>query len=263
VDLKKDIEASRREAVALLAEAARRYLHEVDKEGIETILLSGSVARGDYFPGDLGGMIDLTVMRKIGSRVSAEELFGKNEDPDIPFHCVRRDGNWYQISLTDFVDPGSFEGMPEASKYALLESKELFDPRGKYGEALVEIRSLASREQKAMMRERLGYIGYLVSDYKKDRWLRRGAFAQLHENLSVAIDAAIRCVYYLNGRYCPAEDRRLYYSLDLESLPPDYMHTVAELRRQEIGSKDDYDRREALFRSGILGFLEDNIGPMG
>jgi hypothetical protein len=257
VDLKKDIEASRKEAVALLSDAAKRYLEEIDTEGIETILLSGSVARGDYFPGDMGGMIDLTAMRKVGSGGTAEELFGKNEDPGIPFHCVNRGGNWYQISLVDFVDPGSFAGMPEAAKYALLESKALFDPRGKYGEALVEIGRLASREREAMMRERLGYIGYLLSDYKKDRWLRRKAFVQLHENLSAAIGAAIQCIYYINGRYSPAEDRRLYYSFDLESLPADYSRSIAELRRQDIWSKDDYERREALFRNGILSFLED------
>lgn len=145
-------------------------------------------------------------------------MFGKNEEPEIPFHCVQRGGNWYQISLVDFVDPGSFARMPEAAEYALLESTELFDPRGMYGEALVGIRRLAGAG----------------SDY-----------------------AAIRCVYYLNGRYCPSEDRRLYYSLDLDNPPPDYERSIAELRRQEIGSKEDCERREGLFRRIILKFIEE------
>lgn len=59
------------------------FISKTDKTEIETILLSGSVARGDSFPGKYGEMTDLIIMRKPGSRISPEELFGENQNPGI------------------------------------------------------------------------------------------------------------------------------------------------------------------------------------
>ena len=42
-------------------------------------------------------------------------------------------------------------------------------------------------EQQKNLEEALGYIHYLISDYKKDRYYRREAFVQMHENLNTAI----------------------------------------------------------------------------
>ena len=56
------------------------FLYTIDKTKIETILLSGSVARGDFFPGKFSGMVDLTVMKRPGAEISAEEIFGPNEE---------------------------------------------------------------------------------------------------------------------------------------------------------------------------------------
>ena len=69
------------------------FINSIDKSEIETILLSGSLSRGDFFPrinedGDIDGMVDLTVMRKKGSRIKAEDIFGPDQEPQIPFHCV-------------------------------------------------------------------------------------------------------------------------------------------------------------------------------
>ena len=54
------------------------FLNSIDKSEIETILLSGSVSRGDYFPqkkenGEYNGMVDLIVMRKNGSSITADK----------------------------------------------------------------------------------------------------------------------------------------------------------------------------------------------
>ena len=54
------------------------FIKLIDKSEIETILLSGSVSRGDYFPqkkenGEYNGMVDLIVMRKNGSSITAED----------------------------------------------------------------------------------------------------------------------------------------------------------------------------------------------
>ena len=55
------------------------FINRIDKSEIETILLSGSVSRADFFPqkkesGEYNGMVDLIVMRKEGSSITAEEI---------------------------------------------------------------------------------------------------------------------------------------------------------------------------------------------
>ena len=85
------------------------FINSIDKSEIETILLSGSVARRDYFPekkenGEYNGMVDLIVMRKNASSVTAEDIFGANQESGIPFHCLKIDGVWFEILFTDFID---------------------------------------------------------------------------------------------------------------------------------------------------------------
>ena len=84
-------------------------INSIDKSEIETILLSGSVSRADFFPrkkenGEYDGMVDLIVMRKKGSKVTAEEIFGPDQDPPIPYHCIKIDDVWWAIMFTDFID---------------------------------------------------------------------------------------------------------------------------------------------------------------
>lgn len=109
------------------------FISKIDKTEIETILLSGSVARGDYFPGKYGGMTDLIIMRNPGSMISPEELLGENQDPGIPYHCVCSEGNWFEILFSDFIDIEKFQMLDEARKSAIMESTVLFDKAGKYG----------------------------------------------------------------------------------------------------------------------------------
>ena len=103
----------------------------------------------------------------------------------------------------------------------------------------------------------LGYIHYLISDYKKDRWYRREAFIQLHENLNTAIRAGLKALFYLNGFYSPAEDRALYYSFSLQNLPYNYEELILQIYNQKSDSEDDYFRREKLFMEGIVDFIEN------
>jgi hypothetical protein len=241
-----------------LVNDTRNYIEAVNKANIETILLSGSVSRGDYFPGEMGGMIDLVVMKKNGCTVTAEELFGKNEDPDMPFHCVKRYDNWYQIDFVEFVNMSAFKALSEATKYAILESKILFDNSGKYQNELKEIIAYSNVEQESEFDKCLGAIKYMLSNYKKDRWIRREAYSQIHENLNTAINSAVKCMYYINGMYCPAEDRRMYYSFDLEKLPEKYYENIVEIEKQDMKSFEDYERREAIFNNYILEYLIRN-----
>ena len=237
------------------------FINSIDKSEIETILLSGSVSRSDYFPqkkenGEYNGMVDLIVMRKNGSSITAEDIFGANQEPEIPFHCIKFDGIWFEILFTDFIDTDMFSKFEEPRKFSVLESQILYDPNNSYKNELVKINQFVKEDLENNLTGSLGYIHYLISDYKKDRWYRRDAFIQLHENLNTAIRAGIRALFYLNGFYSPAEDRAIYYSHSLQKLPENYAEVISKACNQKTDSEEDYFKREKIFLENIVGFIE-------
>lgn len=237
------------------------FINSIDKSEIETILLSGSVSRGDYFPqkkenGEYDGMVDLIVMRQKGSKITAEEIFGPDQDPPIPYHCVKIDNIWFAILFTDFIDTDMFSKFEEPRKFSILESQILYDPNNSYKNELKKINQFVKEDLENNLNGSLGYIHYLISDYKKDRWYRRDAFIQLHENLNTAIRAGVRALFYLNGFYSPAEDRAIYYSHSLQKIPENYAEVISKACNQKTDSEEDYFRREKIFMENIVGFIE-------
>ena len=237
------------------------FINSIDKSEIETILLSGSVSRADFFPcrkdnGEYNGMVDLIVMRKKGSSVQSEDVFGPDQDPPIPYHCIKIDDVWYAIMFTDFIDTEKFKQYEEPRKFSILEAQILYDPNDSYKNELEKINQFAKEDFKKLLNDSLGYIHYLISDYKKDRWYRRQAFIQMHENLNTAIRAGVRALFYLNGFYSPAEDRAIYYSHSLPKLPENYAELISQACSQNTDSETDYFRREKIFMEKIVGFIE-------
>jgi hypothetical protein len=256
-----DVAKSRKDDINRIRERANSYIVSIPKEALSAILLSGSVARGDFFPGRLGGMIDLAVFSKASSSVTAEELFGKNEDPEIPYHCVNRGGDWYQIWFNEMLNVESYRLLPEARKFALAESIVLWQVDEAYSTANREFKRIAAEETTAGFKARLGGVGYLMSEYKVDRWRRRNEPGQLHFNLNSAIELAIGCLYNLNGKYVPASDRAVYYSYELENRPLRYEHLLKRLMNIKLGSIRNYSNREKVFRSQFLRFLDEQRLP--
>ena len=237
------------------------FINSIDKSEIETILLSGSISRGDYFPqkkenGEYDGMVDLIVMRKKDSTITAEEIFGPDQDPPIPYHCVKIDNIWFAILFTDFIDTDMFSKFEEPRKFSVLESQILYDPNNSYKNELEKINQFVKDDLENNLNGSLGYIHYLISDYKKDRWYRRDAFIQLHENLNTAIRASVRALFYLNGFYSPAEDRAIYYSHSLQKIPENYAEVISKACNQKTDSEEDYFRREKIFLENIVDFIE-------
>ncbi len=262
---KEAVIAQQKDFVQGLRDRTSSFINSIDKSEIESILLSGSLSRADYFPrrkedGEYDGMVDLIVMRKKGSSITAEDVFGPDQDPPIPYHCVKANGTWFAILFTDIIDVEKFSQFEEPRKFSVLESQILYDPDGSYKNELARIHQFAQKEIQDKLDDSLGYIHYLISDYKKDRWYRRDAFIQLHENLNTAIRAGIRALFYLNGFYAPAEDRALYYSHSLPELPGNYAQLISQACSQDTESEEDYFRREKLFMEKIVGFIEAGRG---
>jgi len=253
-------EIAKKQAVFIshLMTDATTFINSIDKTDIQTILLSGSIARGDFYPGKFGGMIDLTVMKNNGSTLTPESLFGKDEEPDIPYHCITVNKTHFQILFLEYIDYKAFQIIDEPRKFAFLESKILWDRDNRFNNELQIIEKYARVDQNKQLSSCLGYIDYLLSDYKKDRWYRREAFNQMHENLNTSIRLMIQCLYYINSSYAPAEDRRLYYSYSLKKLPQNYEGNINELFKQDILSEEDYFRREKLFYKKFLEFINQN-----
>ena len=260
---KEEIIEQQKDFIASLNNKAVEFINSIDKSEIETILLSGSLSRGDFFPrikdgGDIDGMVDLIVMRKKGSSIKAEDVFGPDQEPPIPFHCVKVNNLWYEILFTDFIDADTFTKYDEPKKFSVLESQILYDPNDSYKNELKKINQFVKADLENNLNNSLGYIHYLVSDYKKDRWYRRDAFIQLHENLNTAIRAGIRALFYLNGVYSPAEDRAIYYSHSLPKIPENYAEVISQTCNQDTDSEEDYFRREKIFMEKIVGFIDSN-----
>ena len=258
---KNEIIKQQKDFINEMKTAASNFVASINKAELQTILLSGSVARGDYFPkkkenGEYIGDVDLIIMRKPGSTVTAEDLFGPNQDPGIPYHCVKIDKVWFAIWFVDFITVEQFSHYDEARKFSILEAEILYDEDKLYETELAKINQLKIEECQKELQNKTWYIGYLLSDYKTDRWRRRGAFLQLHDNFNTALRMAIYCLYYKNNSYAPAEDRQLYYSLTLPNLPDNYESLICELKNQNTTSEEDYNRREDLFKKTLLEFIK-------
>ncbi len=257
--IKEDIIEKQKDFIQNLRGKTSAFINEIDKSEIETILISGSVSRGDYFPGKIDGMVDLIVMKKNGSTATAESVFGKNQKPFMTFyHCVENRGLWHQILFTDFITVDIFKTLDEPRKFSVLESQALYDSNSSYKNELAKIKQFSKDDVRNSLNGALGYIHYLISEYKKDRWYRREAFIQLHENLNAAIRAGIRSLFYLNGFYCPAEDRAIYHSHSLPKLPENYADLILQACTQVADSEEDYFRREKIFMEKIVRFIEEN-----
>lgn len=233
----------------------KRFINSLKLDNIAVILLSGSVSRGDYMPGKYGGMIDLTVMMIKGSKLSALDILGKDEEPDIPYHCVSYLGQGFQIAFHELFDVSDFNNFDESKKNALLESKVIYQQNNVYTSLLDNINIDLQKKLEKEKNKGIGYINYLLSGYKKDRWISRNAYPQLHTNLNKAIEIGIKCLFYNNGKYAPSEDRILYYSYSLPKINSSYEKIVRELFKQDIMSFDDYKRREEIFFKLFLPML--------
>ena len=171
---KKVIIGQQKNFVRNLKNKTSDFINSIDKSEIETIILSGSVSRADFFPrrkenGEYDGMVDLIVMRKNESNIKAEDIFGPEQDPPISYHCVKVDNLWFAILFTDFIDTNKFSQYEEARKFSILESRILYDPNNSYKNELEKINRFVKSELKNNLNNALGYIHYLILDYKKDR----------------------------------------------------------------------------------------------
>ena len=241
---------------------AKIFIEEIiePNDQISTCMLSGSVARGDYWVGPKGGAIDLIIFVANLENFDTEKNLGKNIEPDIPGHFIQYKDTYYQVKIYDETYFQDFDKYNEPEKYAIFESRILFNKKGNIEETINKIKhDIAQKEIKSKKKSNLKYARYLINGYKVDRWKRRGAIVQLNQNLSKSIELCIKCLFYINGKYCPAEDRALYYSCSLPIKPNDYDHVIDEITLIKTHDLDEYLNRERNFNENFLAFFDTQL----
>jgi predicted nucleotidyltransferase len=222
-----------------------------------SVLLSGSVSRGTYMPDHMGGAIDLTLIVDNKKSFNKQKYLGDKTE-DIPEYFIKNNEMNYQFVFYDRSMLTNFANLNESKKYALFESTILLDKgnyyQNKYKKELVSIKDVEIKEK---YKNSLGYINYLLNDYKINRWINRSGFIQLHMNLNKAIDIFIKCLFHCNGSYAPAEDRSLYFSFGLKKIPIDYKKYIDEVAKVLDYTLEDYKRREEVFKNKLLSFVSD------
>jgi hypothetical protein len=93
-----------------------------------------------------------------------------------------------------------------------MESKILYDPNKRYEKELKRIEEYVEEDLKDKLKGALGYLKYIIG--KEPRWVIREAYPHMHNNLNIAIEPGICCLYYINRKYAPADDRKLYYTYE-------------------------------------------------
>ena len=173
IKTKEDIIKQQKEFIQEMKDKTITFINSIDKSEIETVLFSGSVSRSDYFPqkkenGECNGTVDLIVMRKNGSKITAEDIFRPDQEPPIPYHCVKIDNIQFVILFTDFIDTDMFSKFEGPRKFSVLESQILYDPNNSYKKELEKINKFAKEDLENNLNNFWGYIHYLISDYKME-----------------------------------------------------------------------------------------------
>jgi hypothetical protein len=231
---------------------------------IRSCLISGSVARGSYMPGEKGGAIDLIIFVDNLSDFDADDALGPDIEEHIPGHFIQAFGSYFQIKIYDRTYIENFTRQAEAEKFAFFESRVLYDESRSLADDIEKLRAeVADEEISTLLVRSLRYMKYLIGSYKVDRWQRRGAVVQLNKNLCRSFDIAVNCLFYINNLYAPAEDRALYFSYELEKKPDSYERLVEDMTVTRDLTLQGYREKETLFRERMIAFIEKHVRERG
>lgn len=251
----KKVQTKQKDFVESKRKIAIKYAANLNHQNIKSVLLSGSVARKTFMPGSYGGMIDLTVIVNSKDNLDCNTIFGKDTEPDIPFHCIKYGNDAFQIKIIDQQNFEHFMDFQEPEKFAILESEVIKDSEKYFSSFQNNLEPEVKSEIEKLYNDRKGYIYYLLSDYKTERWFMRKAYLQLNQNLDIAINNYIKCLFHLNKKYVPAEDRMLYFSCNLNNLTDDFESKIEKLFIVSEISEKNYKEREEYFKKYFLDKL--------
>lgn len=189
-------------------------------EKILGVLLTGSVSRGDARVGPFGLFIDFAVVVRNLQDVDLTSLIGPDEKPSFPFHCVTLDGNiGLAVEVVEYVDLLNIRTKDEAAIYAKFESAILMDREGLLKTWKKKTFVISHDDIRKRSVERLLRTGYLIGEYRMEKWEHRQAWAQLNQNLNEACERFCEFLYCINGSFIPRRDWLVYLLFELDKKP--------------------------------------------
>ena len=187
---------------------------------IEGVLLTGSVARGDARVGPYGVMIDLALVVENKSDINLDEIFGKDEEPQIPYHCVTVEGNiGLQIEVIEKDRLFKIREKPESAIFAMNESIILSDRRSVLTKWKRECFIITDAQIKSRALNNYYRFCYLTGEYRIEKWMYREAYIQLAQIFNEAAECYCNFLYCINRMFVPRKDWLAYLTFELADKP--------------------------------------------
>lgn len=207
----------------------QHFVGGIDKNGISMIMLTGSVARGDFKPHPkLGGKVELLVYGTF-EKEKLNCLFGPNEDKDISYHCCSKDGVEYKIDykLSPHLNLYDFKNEHCEPFLRSFDEGEVLYIDDRYKEVYSSIKAFLHFEKKRLQDENdVWKILSIQDEYQIDKWKNRDFNEQTSFNRQIWFDNFLNHLYHLNGQFIPPQNRKLYYAMELEIKPEDFVEDV-------------------------------------
>ncbi len=212
-----------------------------------SILLTGSVARGDARVGPFGTYADIMLVGPDLSGFDVGAVFGPDEEPELPFHCVLLDPDFgiaFQTSTLVELERRATSSDPAA--FALCESEIIQDPGDAVAELIRQLQAIPIDRAKERSLQHFYRHGYLIGEYRYEKWANRGAWPQIAQLHNEANECFLSFLHCIQGTYVPRKDWLVYLSYELSEKPDGFADIVTELYTRHSLDEDIAMRKGQL-----------------
>jgi predicted nucleotidyltransferase len=223
------LEIQKQEAAALRTMVELLLEEKIKNESrILGALLTGSVARGDARIGPFGVMVDLALVVDKKEELDLETMFGKDEEPDIPFHCVSlKDTIGLAIEVLEEKELYQIRQKQESQIFSKHESIILYDPSGLLRKWKEQYFIIDDNQVRQRALQHYYRFCYLTGDYRFEKWEFRKAYTQINQNFNEAAECYCNFLHCINRSFIPRKDWLAYLTYELQIKPADHETCMA------------------------------------
>ena len=216
-----------------------------DGKGVAGIAFIGGLVRGFA---DRNSDLDIVVLltardeslRRRINELASNEAKRHRVDLDMEVHFLEdfRKRKWDEIDRWEFA-----------------KAEIVFDPEGKFREALSEKFQLPKSLWIRRIVACAEYLKWYCCPPQEnvgtvaENWVERGDIQSAHYCLNYCEDLVLKILFALNREHLPAPKWRLFYSHKLKWLPKDYSDLISEVMKIKSYSLEDFNRRLQALRS--------------
>lgn len=225
-------------------------------EKIKGALLTGSVARGDARIGPFGIMIDITLIVENKDDISLNVIFGNNEEPFIPYHCVTiQDKIGLAVEVIEIEKLFNIRNQPESVVFAYNESIIIDDKEEILKKWKDKYFKITDEQIKNRSTQNYFRFSYLTDHYHFEKWTYREAYIQVAQNFREAGECYCAFLYCINGSFIPRKDWLAYLTFELNFLPEKHELYMREL--YDIKPEKEFLEQKRLILNKVQKWMED------